>query len=79
MIGTENLEGRNKMECAICSSANISLIKRPRTFTGPGQKSATVETEMYKCNDCCEEFFNPAQAEAVFQKCREAGILLQKS
>lgn len=62
------------MECAICSSTNVVVIREPRKFLFR-RNSAIIEVEMYQCDDCGEEFLDPAQARAVSQKARDAGVL----
>ena len=51
-----------KVMCSVCGAGKAKLVKRSYRATYNGEAVEVPSIEMFRCEDCGEEFFNPEQA-----------------
>lgn len=51
-----------KVMCSVCGVGKARLVKRSYRATYNGEVVEVPSVEMFRCEDCGEEFFNPEQA-----------------
>jgi HTH-type transcriptional regulator/antitoxin MqsA len=56
--------------CPVCGG-RVALVRELREIT-VGSRTVAVEHELYRCADCAEELFEPAQMDAAMRRAADA-------